>query len=37
MILKDGKIGLEYRRIDSSLNGIIVEEVEIKKREFFNN
>lgn len=27
MILKDGKIGLGYKRIDSRLNGIIVEEI----------
>jgi len=25
MILKEGKVGLAYRRKDSSLNGIIVE------------
>jgi len=30
MVLKDGKIGLGYRRIDSKLNGIIVDEIEIK-------
>ncbi len=24
MLLKDGKVGLAYRRMDSSLNGIIV-------------
>lgn len=37
MILKEGKVGLTFRKMDSKLNGIIIEEIEIKEREFLTN
>lgn len=37
MILKDGKVGLTFRKIDSKMNGIIIEEIETKEREFMTN
>jgi hypothetical protein len=36
MILKDGKVGFIYKKHESFLNGIIVEEVSILKEEVLN-